>query len=108
MRGRLDVEADLAIRAGSDSVSVVASGRGVTVNTTSLAVFRQLPAHYRGLGNLRKLGTGLAMADQSMTVSHRGVPILELDPAQRRRWLGWLLRIPGFRFHFLNWLRHRR
>jgi hypothetical protein len=108
MRGPLDIDADLAIRAGEESISVFASGRGVTVDTTSLAVFRQLPSHYRGLGNLRKLGAGLARADQAVTVSRRGVPILELDPARRRRWLGWLLRVPGFRFHLFNWLRHRR
>ncbi|MEE4637613.1 MAG: hypothetical protein V2J42_02610 [Wenzhouxiangella sp.] len=108
MRGSLDIEADLAIRAGSDSISVRARGRGVQVDTTSLAVFRQLPSHYRGLGNLRKVAAGLALADQAMVLTSRGVPIVDLDPARRGRWLGWLLRIPGFRLYFFNWLRHRR
>lgn len=108
MRGPLDIEADLAIRAGSDSISVRARGRGVRVDTTSLAVFRQLPSDYRGLHNLRKLAAGLALSDQSMVLMSRGVPIVDLDPAHRGRWLGWLLRIPGFRLYFFNWLRHRR
>jgi hypothetical protein len=108
MRGPLDIEADLAIRAGSDSISVRARGRGVQVDTTSLAVFRQLPSDYRGLGNLRKVAAGLAMADQAMVLTSRGVPIVDLDPARRGRWLGWLLRVPGFRLYFFNWLRHRR
>ena len=108
MRGPLDIEADLAIRAGSDSISVRAKGRGVAVDTTSLSVFNQLPPGTAGLDNLRNLAKGLALADQAMSVTSRGVPIIDLDPAAKGRWLGWLLRVPGFHFHFFNWLRHRR
>jgi hypothetical protein len=108
MQDPLDVEADLAIRAGSESISVRSAGRGVRVDTTSLAVFKQLPESYTGLKSLRALGAGLSMADQSLTVTSRGVPIIDLDPARKGRWLGWLLQIPGFRLYFFNWLRHRR
>lgn len=108
MPGPLDIDADVAVQAGSDSISVRARGRGVRVDTTSLAVFRQLPRSYRGLNNLRRLADGLALSHQAMTVSSRGVPIIDIDPARRRRWLGWLLRVPGFRLYFFNWLRHRR
>lgn len=108
MAGPLDIDADLAIRAGSASISVRASGRGVHIDTTSLGVFQQLPHAYRGLGSLRKLATGLSLADQAMIISSRGVPIIDLDPARKGRWLGWLLRVPGFRLHFFNWLKHRR
>lgn len=108
MRGPLDIEADLAIRAGSDSIKVRARGRGVQVDTSSLAVLGQLPADYRGLDHLRKIAAGLALSDQSMILTSRGVPIVDLDPTRRGRWLGWLLRVPGFRLHFFNWLRHRR
>jgi len=104
----LDIEADLAIRAGSDSISVRAKGRGVMVDTTSLSAFKQLPPGTAGLDNLRDLAKGLALADQSVSVSSRGVPIIDLDPSAKGRWLGWLLQVPGFRFHFFNWLRHRR
>jgi hypothetical protein len=104
----LDIDADLAIRAGSASISVRANGRGVHVDTTSLSVFQQLPNAYRGLGSLRQLAAGLSLADQAMLISSRGVPIIDLDPAQKGRWLGWLLRVPGFRLHFFNWLKHRR
>lgn len=108
MQGSLDIEADLAIRAGSDSITVRAKGRGVAVDTTSLSAFKQLPPGTAGLENLRNLSKGLALADQAMSVTSRGVPIIDLDPAEKNRWLGWLLRVPGFRFHFFNWLRHRR
>ena len=108
MSGPLDIEADLAIRAGSDSIRVRARGRGVQVDTTSLAVFRQLPSDYRRLASLRQMAAGLSLADQAMTLTSRGVPIVDLDPARRHRWLGMLLRVPGFRLHFFNWLRHRR
>ena len=107
MPGPLDIEADLAVQAGSNSISVRAHGRGVQVDATSLVVFRQLPRSYRGLNNLRRLAEGLSQADQAVTVSSRGLPIIDIDPAQRR-WLGWLLRVPGLRFYFFNWLRHRR
>jgi len=108
MSGALDIEADLAVQAGSDSISVRARGRGVRVDTTSLAVFRRLPRSYRGLNNLRRLAEGLSLADQAVTVSSRGLPIIDIDPARKRRWLGWLLRVPGFRVYFFNWLRRRR
>lgn len=108
MPGPLDIDADLAVQAGSHSISVRASGRGVQVDTTSLAVFRQLPRSYRGLNDLRRLAEGLSLSDQAITVSTGGVPIIEIDPARRRRWLGSLLRVPGFRFYIFNWLRHRR
>ena len=104
----LDIEADLAVQAGSHSISVIANGRGVRVDTTSLAVFSQLPASYRRLNNLRQLAEGLSLADQAMTVSSRGSPIIDIDPTRRRRWLGWFLRVPGFRLYFFNWLRHCR
>lgn len=108
MPGSLDIDADLAVLTGSDSISVRARGRGVRVDTTSLAVFRELPRSYRGLNNLRRLADGLALTDQAMTVLSRGVPIIDIDSTRRRRWLGWLLRVPGFRLYFFNWLRHRR
>ncbi|MFP4208699.1 MAG: hypothetical protein ACLFSC_08560 [Wenzhouxiangella sp.] len=108
MPGPLDIEADLAIRAGSDSIRLRARGRGVQIDATSLAVFRQLPSDYRGLGSLRRLSSGLALADQSFHLSARGAPIMDVDPACGGRWLGWLLGVPGLRLHFFNWLRHRR
>jgi len=108
VRGPLDIEADLAIRAGSESISVRSAGRGVRVDTTSLAVFKQIPQGYTSFESLRALASGLSMADQSLTVTSRGVPIIDLDPGQKGRWLGWLLQIPGFRLYFFNWLRHRR
>jgi hypothetical protein len=106
--GPLDIDADLAIRAGSASISVRANGRGLVLDTSSLSVFQQLPQTYRGLASLRRLAAGLALADQAMVISSRGVPIVDLDPARKGRWLGWLLRVPGFRLHFFNWLKHRR
>lgn len=108
MPGPLNIDADLAVQAGPHSISVRARGRGVQVEATSLAVFRRLPRSYQGLKNLRRLAEGLSLSDQAITVSSGGAPILEIDPARRRRWLGWLLRVPGFRFHIFNWLRHRR
>ena len=104
----LDIEADLAVQAGSKSISVCARGRGVRVDTSSLAAFRELPRSYRGLNGLRRLAQGLAVADQAMTILSRGVPIIDIDSARPRRWLGRLLRVPGFRLYFFNWLRHRR
>ncbi len=108
MAGPLDIDADLAIRAESASISVRANGRGVFVDTTSLSVFQQLPQTYRGLYSLRQLAAGLSLSDQAVVISSRGVPIIDLDPAQKGRWLGWLLRVPGLRLHFFNWLKHRR
>lgn len=107
MRGPLDIEADLDIRAGSDSIHVKSQGRGVQVAASSLAFLRELPPGLGGLSGLRQLSAGLQMADQSITLTARGAPIVDLDPARRSRWLGWLLRVPGLRVHFFNWLRNR-
>lgn len=104
----LDIDVDLAVQAGSNSISVRARGRGIRVDTSSLVAFRQLPGSYRGLNGLRRLAQGLAVADQAMTILSRGVPIIDIDSARPRRWLGSLLRVPGFRIYFFNWLRHLR
>jgi hypothetical protein len=103
----LDIEADLAIHSGKDMISIQSRGRGILLDSTSLAVFRQLPRHNRSLKNLRQFARGLCLADQAVTIASHGKPILAIDPAQSGRWLGWLLRVPGLKFYFFNWLRHR-
>ncbi len=108
MHGPLDIEADLDIVAGSDSISVKSQGRGVVVAASSLAFLRQLPPRTASLKNVRQLAAGLQMADQALLLTARGAPILDLDPARRSRWLGRLVRVPGLKIHFINWLRNRR
>lgn len=107
MGGSLNIEADLDIRAGSDSISVKGRGRGIVVEVSSLAFLRQLPPQTRSLAGLRRLAVGLRMSDQAVLVTARGTPILDLDPARRERWLGRLLRVPGLKIHIFNWLRNR-
>ena len=108
MRDPLDIEVDLEIVAGSDLISVRGQGRGVVVDAPSLVFLKQLPSHTSRLGALRHLATGLKMADQAVVVRAAGRPVVDVDPARSSRWLGWLLRVPGLKVHWWNWLRSRR
>ena len=108
MRGPLDIEVDLEIRAGSDLISVRGQGRGVVINAPNLAFLKQLPSHTSRLGALRNLAAGLQLADQAVVLRAAGRPVVNVDPAHGGRWLGWLLRVPGLKIHWWNWLRSRR
>lgn len=107
MQGPLDIEADLTLKAPDGSVRIHAQGRGIQVEATSLRVFKHLPAHSGTLANLRQLAATLAMADQALALRAKGLAVIDLDPALSGRWLGRLLRVPGLRLHFFNWLRAR-
>lgn len=107
MRGPLDIEADLTLTASSGSIRILSQGRGVKVDATSLRVFRDLPGTTASLRNLRQLANGLALSDQALVVNAKGRPVVDLDPALKRRWLGRVVRVPGLKFHFFNWLRGR-
>lgn len=107
MRGALDIEADLTLTASIGSIRIHAQGRGVWVEATSLRVFRDLPGRSASLSQLRRLADALALCDQALVVQAAGRPVVEIDPALNRRWLGRLLRVPGLKFHFRNWLRAR-
>lgn len=108
MRGPLDIEADLAITAGSDSLHVSARGRGLVVEASSLHFLRHLPRQTGTIRQLRRLAGGLGLADQSFVLRVADKPIVDLDPALSGRWLGVLLRVRGLKLHFFNWLRARR
>lgn len=103
----LDIDADLTLNAPDGSMRIRSQGRGVKVDVTSLRVLKRLPGQTRTLASLRRLGRALALADQSVAVRARGLDVIELDPALRGRWLGRLLRVPGLRVRFFNWLRAR-
>lgn len=75
---------------------------------SSLAFLRDVPPNLGGLSGLRRLAAGLQMADQAILLTAGGAPVVDLDPAVRGRWLGWLVRVPGLKIHFLNWFRNRR
>lgn len=107
MLGPLDIEADLRLQAPDGSVRIHAQGRGLQVEASSLRVFKQLPARSASLANLRRLAETLALADQSLALRAKGLAVIDLDPARPGRWLGRLLRVPGLRVYFLNWLRAR-
>lgn len=107
MRGPLDIEADLTLTAPDGSIRIHSQGRGIRVDATTLRVFKSLPGGTASLANLRRLADALTMSDQALAVQARGLAVIDIDPALRGRWLGRILRVPGLRFHFFNWLRAR-
>ena len=107
MFGPLDIDADLTLNAPDGSIRIHSRGRGIRVDATTLRVFKNLPGGTASLANLRRVAAALHMADQALAVQAKGLAVVDLDPAHSRRWLGRLLRVPGLRFHFFNWLRAR-
>lgn len=107
MRGPLDIDADLTLTAPAGSIRILSRGRGVSIDATTLRVFKNLPGNSASLRNLRKVADGLVMSDQALIVKAKGRPVVDLDPALSQRWLGRLVRVPGLKFHFFNWLRGR-
>lgn len=108
MQRALDIDADLTLTAPDGTIRIHAQGRGVHLDATSLRVFKQLPGSHSTLDNLRRLSGLLSKSDQALALQARGLAVMDLDPARKGRWLGRLLRVPGLRVHFLNWLRARR
>ncbi len=104
---RLDIDADLTLTAPDGTARIHAQGRGVQVEASSLRVFQTLPGGRPSLANLRRLAEMLAQSDQALAVRAKGLPVIDLDPAISGRWFGRLVRVPGLRFHFFNWLRSR-
>ncbi|MGY6555207.1 MAG: hypothetical protein ACXIUM_11880 [Wenzhouxiangella sp.] len=107
MQRPLDIDADLTLTAPDGSIRIHARGRGIHVEATSLRVFQQFPQAPASLSGLRRMADLLDRADQSLALQAKGLPVLHLDPAQKNRWLGRLLRVPGLRLHLLNYWRAR-
>lgn len=107
MQRPLDIDANLTLTAPDGSVRIHARGRGIEVDATSLRVLKQLPQAPASLSGLRRMAEILGLSDQALAVQAKGLSVIDLDPAQKNRWLGRLLRVPGLRLHVFNWLRAR-